>query len=49
MGTLVRMKPKPHEEMKVGKPTKKARKKRATKTARWGAPGAVTGILSARG
>jgi hypothetical protein len=29
MGALVRMKPKPHEEMKVGKKTKKkARKKK---------------------
>jgi hypothetical protein len=34
MGALVRMKPKPHEEMKVGKPkskkTKRAAKKRAS-------------------
>jgi hypothetical protein len=30
MGSLVRMKPKSHEEMKVGK--KKAKKKRASKT-----------------
>ena len=26
MGALVRMKPKPHEEMKVGKKTKKTKK-----------------------
>jgi hypothetical protein len=34
MGALVRMKPKPHEDMKIGEPAKKTRKKRATKTAR---------------
>jgi hypothetical protein len=27
MGALVRMKPKPHEEMKVGKKAKKSKKK----------------------
>jgi hypothetical protein len=31
MGALVRMKPKPHEKMKIGKPVKKTRKKRASK------------------
>jgi hypothetical protein len=34
MGALVRMKPKPHEEMKIKKPIPKARKKRVIKTAR---------------
>ncbi len=29
MGALVRMKPKPHEEMKVGKKARKAKKKSA--------------------
>jgi len=28
MGALVRMKPKPHEEMKVGKKAKKAKRKK---------------------
>ena len=32
MGALVRMKPKPHEEMKVGKPTKKQNAKDSKKT-----------------
>jgi hypothetical protein len=31
MGALVRMKPKPHEEMKVGKVAKKTAKKKAGK------------------
>jgi len=34
MASLVRMKPKPHEEMKIGKPAKKARKKPAKKSPR---------------
>jgi hypothetical protein len=34
MGALVRTKSKPHKEMKIGKPAKKARKKRAPKAAR---------------
>jgi hypothetical protein len=35
MGALMRMKPKPHEEMKIAKKAKpKARKKRVSKTAR---------------
>jgi hypothetical protein len=28
MGALVRMKPKPHEEMKIGKKAKKAKRKK---------------------
>jgi hypothetical protein len=31
MGTLVRMKPKPHEDMKVGKKSKKKSKKKPGK------------------
>lgn len=34
MGALVRMKPKPHEEMKIKKPPLKATKKRVFKKAR---------------
>jgi hypothetical protein len=33
MGALVRMKPKPHEEMKVGKAKKKGARKRKAKNA----------------
>jgi hypothetical protein len=32
MGALVRMKPKPHEDMKVGKKAKAKKKKRARKS-----------------
>jgi hypothetical protein len=31
MGALVRMKPKPHEEMKLGKAKKKAKKRASSK------------------
>jgi hypothetical protein len=31
MGSLVRMKPKPHEDMKVGKKAKKAKPKKKSK------------------
>jgi hypothetical protein len=34
MGALVRMKPKPHDEMKNKKPAPKVRKKRVSKSAR---------------